>query len=67
MLASVLVRISNYGPYRWVLVAPPDKFQFTPDVTTDVFGWDGRIRTYDLLYQKQLPYREATSQHWSAR
>ncbi len=20
-------------------------------------GWDGRIRTYDLLYQKQLPYR----------
>jgi hypothetical protein len=20
-------------------------------------GWDGRIRTYDLLYQKQVPYR----------
>ena len=22
----------------------------------EVFGWGGRIRTYDLLYQKQLPY-----------
>ena len=25
-------------------------------------GWDGRIRTYDTLYQKQLPYHLATSQ-----
>ena len=22
----------------------------------EVCGWGGRIRTYDLLYQKQLPY-----------
>ena len=26
------------------------------------FGWDGRIRTYGTLYQKQLPYHLATSQ-----
>ncbi len=25
-------------------------------------GWDGRIRTYGTLYQKQLPYHLATSQ-----
>ena len=24
-------------------------------------GWDGRIRTYGTLYQKQLPYHLATS------
>ena len=29
-------------------------------------GWDGRIRTYDTLYQKQLPYHLATSQQWGA-
>ena len=27
-----------------------------------VVGWDGRIRTYGTLYQKQLPYHLATSQ-----
>lgn len=27
-------------------------------------GWDGRIRTYGTLYQKQLPYHLATSQQW---
>ena len=27
----------------------------------EIAGWDGRIRTYDTLYQKQLPYHLATS------
>jgi hypothetical protein len=27
-----------------------------------LFGWDGRIRTYDLLVQSEAPYRLATSQ-----
>ena len=30
-------------------------------------GWDGRIRTYGTLYQKQLPYHLATSQQQAAR
>ncbi len=28
-----------------------------------LLGWDGRIRTYDLLVQSEAPYRLATS-HW---
>ena len=31
-------------------------------MTEDYLGWDGRIRTYGTLYQKQLPYHLATSQ-----
>lgn len=27
-----------------------------------MFGWGGRIRTYDTRYQKPLPYRLATPQ-----
>ena len=30
---------------------------------TKFYGWDGRIRTYDTLYQKQMPYHLATSQY----
>jgi hypothetical protein len=26
-------------------------------IINENIGWDGRIRTYDLLYQKQVPYR----------
>ncbi len=26
-------------------------------------GWDGRIRTYDLLLQRQAPYHLATSHY----
>ena len=29
-------------------------------------GWDGRSRTYSLLYQKQVPYHLATSQQRGA-
>ena len=32
---------------------------------TKFYGWDGRIRTYDTLYQKQMPYHLATSQQRS--
>ncbi len=31
-------------------------------LSREITGWDGRIRTYGTLYQKQLPYHLATSQ-----
>ncbi len=33
-----------------------------PSSLGEIAGWDGRIRTYGTLYQKQLPYHLATSQ-----
>ena len=35
---------------------------YTSSENREVCGWDGRIRTYGTLYQKQLPYHLATSQ-----
>ena len=41
------------------MTAPPHLSELSLDD-----GWDGRIRTYGTLYQKQLPYHLATSQQW---
>ena len=35
-------------------------------MTANTLGWGGRIRTYDLLIQSQLPYHLATPQ-WRRR
>ncbi len=52
---------------RQKLQLSPDKLRFMPDDTKMKAGWDGRIRTYGTLYQKQLPYHLATSQQRTAR